>query len=270
MPSRIAKTARVDRCAELDEAIEIGPGCLIGPEVQIGRGTRLSSHVCLTGRVTLGQDNTIRPFVAIGGPPQDVAYRGEATRVEIGDRNVICERVTIHRGTATADGVTRIGDDNHFHHGAHVAHDCALGDRISVGIASMLAGHVHVASDVAVGQEVGVHQFVTIGGDTSIGRSSKITQDVPCYMRVEGNPPIVRSINGRALKKRGLSSESLAALREAHRLIFVLRLKLEVVATMLDDRDLLTDEVLLLVKFLERQQEGKLGRARWPRGRLRA
>jgi UDP-N-acetylglucosamine acyltransferase len=265
MPSRIAKTARVDPRAELHEATEIGPGCVIGPEVQIGRGTRLTSHVCLMGRVKLGEENTIHPFVAIGGTPQDVSYKGTATLVEIGDRNTICERVTIHRGTEKDGGVTRIGHDNHFDQGAHVAHDCKLGDRVSLGTLSMLAGHVHVGSDVSIGQEVGVHQWVTIGSDSFIGSHSKITQDVPCYMRVEGNPPVIRSINGRTLKERGLNGASLAALQEAHRLLFVVKLKLEEAATMLDERQLLTDEVLLLVKFLERQHEGRMGRARGPR-----
>lgn len=270
MPTRIARTARVDPHSELGEETEIGPGCVIGPDVQIGRGTRLSSHVCLLGNVKIGEFNTVRPFVSIGGPPQDVSYRGEATRVDIGDHNIIDERVTIHRGTAKDDGVTRIGDHNYFHGAAHVAHDCRLGDRISVGVGSMLAGHVHVASDVTIGEKVGIHQYVTVGNDSSIAGHSKITQDVPCYMRVEGNPPIVRSINGRALKERGKDGAALAALREAHRLIYVVKMKLEEAATLLSDQDLLTDDVLALVKFLECQHAGKMGRARGPRGRHRA
>jgi UDP-N-acetylglucosamine acyltransferase len=265
MPSRIAKTARVDPRAELDDATEVGPGCVIGPEVQIGRGTRLSSHVCLLGRVQLGEYNTIGPFVAIGGTPQDVSYRGTPTRVEIGDHNTIAEQVTIHRGTEKDGGVTRIGDHNRLRHGVHIAHDCRLLHRIAIGVDSMVAGHVHIDSDVTIGEKVGVHQFVTVGGDSSIGGLSKITQDVPCFMRVEGNPPIVRSINGRALKERGLGAESLAALREAHRLIYVVKLNLEHAATTLDDRDFITEEVLLLLKFLERQHDGRLGRARGPR-----
>jgi UDP-N-acetylglucosamine acyltransferase len=111
---------------------------------------------------------------------------------------------------------------------------------------------------------VGVHQFVTVGGGSFVGGHSKITQDVPCYMRVEGNPPIVRGINGRALKAKGWSVESLAALREAHRLIFVVRMNLGQAATLLDDQDLLTPGVLTVLKFLESQQAGRLGRARWP------
>ena len=262
MPCRIAKSASVDPRASVDEDANIGPSCVIGPEVQVGRGTQLSSHVCLLGVVKLGEFNTVRSFVAIGGDPQDVSFQRSATRVEIGDHNVIAERVTIHRGTEKADGLTRIGSHNRFDEGVHVAHDCWIADRISIGIGSMLAGHVHVESDVTISEKVGVHQFVTVGGGSYIGGHSKITQDVPCYMRVEGNPPVVRGINGQALKLQGWSSESLAALREAHRLIFVVRMTIGQTATLLDDQDLLTPEVLALLKFLELQQEGSLGRAR--------
>ena len=265
MPSRIARTARVDARAQLDEDADIGPGCVIGPDVRIGRGTRLTSNVCLMGVVKLGEFNTIRPLVAIGGTPQDLSYRETPTRVEIGDHNTIGERVTIHRGSEKDDGVTRIGNHNDFLEGSHVGHDCKLGDRNSIGIGSMLAGHVHVESDVTIMEKVGVHQFVTVGGHSFIGGHSKITQDVPCYMRVEGNPPVVRGINGRMLKQGGLCGESLAALREAHRLIFVVKMNIVQAATLLDDQDLLTPEVLTLLKFLESQHEGKLGRARGPR-----
>jgi UDP-N-acetylglucosamine acyltransferase len=264
MPSRIAKTARVDRRAHLDEGADIGAWCVIGPGVQIGRGTRLSHHVCLMGTVRIGEHNSISSFVAIGGVPQDVSTCGAATRVEIGDHNTIAERVTIHRGTEKEDCVTRIGSHNRFHDGAHIGHDCKLEDRISIGMHSMIGGHVHIGPDATIMEKVGVHQFVTVGGDSFIGGHSKITQDVPCYMRVEGNPPIVRSINGRMLKQRGWSGEALAAIQEAHQLIYVTRMNLAQAATILDDRDLLTPEVLVLLKFLERQQEGKLGRSRGP------
>lgn len=265
MPCRIAKSARVDPRALLDEEVEVGPGCVIGPGVQIGRGTRLASHVCLLGLVKLGEFNTIGSFVAIGGEPQDLSCQCTPTRVEIGDHNRIAGRVTIHRGTEKEDGLTRIGSHNRFEEGVHVAHDCKVADRISIGIGSMLAGHVHVEDDATIAEKVGVHQFVTVGAGSFIGGHSKITQDVPCYMRVEGNPPVVRGINGRALKARGCSGESLAALREAHRLIFVIRMNIGQAATLLDDQDLLTPEVLSVLKFLESQQEGRVGRARPPR-----
>jgi UDP-N-acetylglucosamine acyltransferase len=225
----------------------------------------LASHVCLLGEVQLGEFNTVGSFVAIGGDPQDLSCHRPPTRVEIGDHNMIAEHVTIHRGTEKEEGLTRIGSHNRFDDGVHVAHDCEIADRISIGIGSMLAGHVHVESDVTISEKVGVHQFVTVGGGSFIGSHSKITQDVPCYMRVEGNPPVVRSINGRALRAKGWSGASLDALRKAHRLIFVERMNIGQAATVLDDQDLLTPGVLTVLKFLESQHEGRLGRARGPR-----
>ncbi len=265
MPLHIARSALVDSRACLHDDAEIGPGCVIGPEVQIGRGTRLASNVCLLGAVCLGEYNTIGSFVAIGGDPQESSVQHTTSGVEIGDHNRFADRVTIHRGTEKGDGLTRIGSHNRFDDGSHVAHDCRLADHVSIGIDTMLAGHVHVGSNVTIAQKVGVHQHVTVGTGSHVGGHSKITRDVPCFMRVEGNPPVVRGINGQDLKVRGCSSESLGALNEAHRLIFVVRKSLVQAATELDDRNLLTPEVLKLLKFLEVQQEGSLGRGRYRR-----
>ncbi len=240
----------------------IGPGCVIGPDVEIGRGTHLLSHVCLSGVIKLGEHNRVGSFVAIGGEPQDLTYWGTATRVEIGDHNTIGERVTIHRASEKEDGVTSIGNGNRFLTGAHIAHDCKLSDRITIEAGSMLGGHVHVESDATIREKVGVHQFVTIGAESYIGGHSKITQDIPPYMRVEGNPPIVRGLNGQRLKQRGLSGKGLGAIREAHRLFYVVKMPLEKAATLLDEQNLLTREVLHLLKFLECQHDGRLGRAR--------
>ena len=262
MASSVAKTASVDSRARLAPDVVIGPGCVIGPEVEIGRGTRLVGHVCLMGAVKLGEFNTIGPFVAIGGAPQDLSYWGKTTRVQIGNHNIIGARVTIHRASEKEDGVTSIGSNNEFLGGAHIAHDCKLGDRITMGMGSLLGGHVRVECDVTISENVAVHQFVTVGNDSFIGGHSKITTDIPRYMRVEGNPSIVRGIDGQRLKRRGLSGESLAALRETHRLIYVLKMPLEQAATLLDDNGHLVPEVLLLLKFLETQHEGRMGRAR--------
>jgi UDP-N-acetylglucosamine acyltransferase len=262
MPCRIAKSARVNPRAVVDEDAHVGPSCVIGPDVRVGRGTQLASHVCLQGVVTLGEFNTIRSFVAIGGDPQDLSYHDSPTRVEIGDHNVIADHVTIHRGTEKDQGLTQIGSHNRFDDRVHIAHDCKIADRVSIGIGSMLAGHVHVESDVTIAESVGLHQFVTVGGGSYIGANSKITQDVPCFMRVEGNPPVARSINGQALKASGCSGESLAALREAHRLIFTARINIAQAAGLLEGQDMLTPEVVALLKFLELQQEGGNGRAR--------
>ncbi len=262
MVSTVAKSASVDSRARLAPDVFVGPGCVIGPEVEIGRGTKLFGHVCLMGVVKIGEFNTVGPFVAIGGAPQDLSYWGKTTRVQIGSHNVIGERVTIHRASEKEDGVTSIGSNSEFLSGAHVAHDCKLGDRITMGMGSLLGGHVRVECDATISENVAIHQFVTVGNDSFIGAHSKITTDVPRYMRVEGNPSVVRGIDGQRLKQRGITGESLEALREAHRLIYVVKMPLEQAATLLDENGHLVPEVLLLLKFLEAQHAGRVGRAR--------
>jgi UDP-N-acetylglucosamine acyltransferase len=262
MACLVAETARVDPGARLAEGVEIGPGCLIGPDVEIGRGTRLLGQVCLLGDVAIGEFNTIGPYVAIGSEPQDHSYRGTATRVEIGNHNTIGERVTIHRASEKEDRITRLGDFNQLRAGAHVAHDCKLADRISIGALSMLGGHVHVESGAVIGEKVGVHQFVTVGAGSFVGGQSKITQDVPRYMRVDGNPPKILGINGRRLAHSGFSRSTLVGIREAHQLIFLAKMTLSQAAEIIESHGHLTPEVSLLIRFLEAQHQGRMGRGR--------
>jgi UDP-N-acetylglucosamine acyltransferase len=262
MASVVAELSRVDPRAQVARDTFIGPGCVIGPDVTIGRGTHLIGHVCLLGSVKIGEYNAIGPFVAIGGEPQDLSYWGTATRVEIGDHNTIGERVTIHRGSEKEDGITRLGSHNRLLGGAHVAHDCKLADRITIGSLSMIGGHVHIDSDAYIAEKVGVHQFSTIGRSSYVDGQSKIVQDVPCFMRVAGNPSSIRGINNRFLMNDGMGAEARAALRAAHQLIFLARMTLGQATEILDLHNQLTAEVRLLMEFLEAQHLGRLGRAR--------
>jgi UDP-N-acetylglucosamine acyltransferase len=262
MTGPAAKSSGVDPRAKVAGDALIGQSCVIGPDVEIGRGTQLLDQVCLLGAVRIGEFNKIGPDVVIGGEPQDLSYWGSPTRVEIGDFNTIAERVTIHRGSEKEDGITRLGNHNAMCRGAHVAHDCKIADRITIGARTMVGGHVHIESDAYIGEMVGIHQFSTIGRGSYIGNASKITQDVPCYMRVAGSPSSVRGINGRSLQESGLSGHARAALRSAHQLIFLARMTVGQAADILDVRDQLTPEVLCLLKFLEAQHQGRLGRAR--------
>jgi UDP-N-acetylglucosamine acyltransferase len=262
MAFSVAEFSRIDPDARVADDAIIGPCCVIGPDVEIGRGTELLGHVCLLGSVRIGKFNKIGSFVSIGGEPQDLSYWGSATRVEIGDNNRIHERVTIHRASEKEDGITRIGSHNHFHIGSHIAHDCKLADRITIGSFSMIGGHTHIQSDAYISDKVGVHQFATIGRHSHVASQSKIVQDVPCYMRVSGNPSSVRGINGRVLLKSGLTGEGRAALRAAHQLIFLARMTLEQASGILKLHDHLTPEVVALIEFLESQHSGRMGRAR--------
>jgi UDP-N-acetylglucosamine acyltransferase len=262
MASLLAELLHVDPRAKVGEDVLIGRGCVIGPDVEIGRGTQLIGQVCLLGNVRIGEFNKIGPFVAIGGEPQDYSYWGTPTRVEIGDHNTIGEFVTIHRGSEKEDGITRLGSHNTLLRGSHVAHDCKLADRIVIGSSSMVGGHAHIESDVYIAEKVGVHQFSTIGRNSHIGSQSKIIQDVPCFMRVSGNPARVHGINGRLLHENGLNGQSRAALRAAHQLIYLARMTLGQATEVLDSRDQLSPEVLELLQFLESQRKGQRGRAR--------
>jgi UDP-N-acetylglucosamine acyltransferase len=262
MAMLIADTAHVDPRAEVADDVEIGPYCVIGPDVRIGRGTRLLGHVFVTGVTSIGAFNTISPFAVIGGDPQDVTYRHTPTRVEIGDHNIIREGATINRGTEKEDGLTRLGSHNFLMANSHVAHDCKLGDHITIANNSMLGGHTHVESYASISGGVAVHHYVTIGGYCFIGGQSRIYHDVPRYMLVDGNPSKVRCINVVGLKRRGISKEGIDALHEAHRLIYRAKMGVRHAAEILAAHGHLTPEVQSLLDFIDAQHEGKHGRAR--------
>ncbi len=262
MATVIADTACVDPRADLADEVDVGPYCVVGPHVKIGRGTRLIGHVCLLGVTTIGEHNYISPFVVIGGDPQDVSYQGSPTRVEIGDHNVIREGVTIHRATEKEDGLTRLGSHNYLMASSHVAHDCKLGNRVTIANASLLGGHVHVEDFAGVSGGVAVHHYVTIGAYSFIGGQSRIYHDVPRYMLVDGNPSKVRCINVVGLKRRGISKQGIDALHEAHRLIYRAKMNHRHAAETLEARGHSTPEVASLLDFIQSQHEGKHGRAR--------
>jgi UDP-N-acetylglucosamine acyltransferase len=262
MATLIADTACVDPRAEIADGVEIGPYCVVGPDVRIGRGTRLISHVCVQGHTALGESNLVSPFVVLGGDPQDVSYQGTPTRVEIGHHNIIRENVTVNRATEKEDGVTRVGSHNMFMAGAHVAHDCKVGDRVTIANGSMLGGHVHVESHASISGGVAVHHYVSIGAYSFVGGQSRIYHDVPRFMLVDGNPSKVRCINIVGLKRNGISAEGIDSLHEAHRLVYRAKMSARHAAEILESHGHLTAEVRALLEFIEAQQEGKHGRAR--------
>lgn len=262
MATLIADSAAVDPRAEIAEGVEIGPYCVVGPDARIGRGTRLIAHVCVLGVVEIGEENVISPFSTIGGDPQDVSYHGAPTKVIIGDRNIIRENVTINRATEKEDGITRLGSQCFLMAGAHVAHDCKLGDRITIANGTMLGGHVHVESFASISGGVAVHHYATIGGYSFVGGQSRIIHDVPRYMLVDGNPSKVRCINVVGLKRNGISAESIDALHEAHRLIYRAKMTPKHATEILESHDHMAPEVRRLLEFVQEQHEGKHGRAR--------
>lgn len=218
--ARIHRTAVVEEGAELAEDVEVGPFCYVGRDVSLGPGTRLISHVTILGRTKLGAGNTVFPQAVLGAVPQDLKYRGEDSQLIIGDHNVIREAVTIHLGTANGGGLTQVGSHNLIMVGAHIAHDCIIGDHVIIANAVQLAGHVKVEDRANIGGATAAHHYVTFGRLCFVGGMSRITQDVPPFMICEGNPARVRGPNVIGMERAGLRAEEIQEIKEAYRLLY--------------------------------------------------
>ena len=216
----IHPTAIVDAGAELAASVQVGPYAVVGAGVRIGEGTSIGAHCVLEGPATIGADNRIFPHASLGAAPQDMKYGGEPTELVIGARNTIREFCTFNRGTAQGGGVTRVGDDNWIMAYVHLAHDVQLGNRTSLANNATLAGHVEVGDWVIVGGLTGVHQFVKIGAHAMTGFQSHVSQDVPPFMMVAGNPLAVHGYNVEGLRRRGFSRERIAQVKQMHRLLY--------------------------------------------------
>ncbi|HRM76078.1 MAG TPA: acyl-ACP--UDP-N-acetylglucosamine O-acyltransferase, partial [Paracoccus sp. (in: a-proteobacteria)] len=209
----IHPSAVIDPAARIGDGCEIGPFCVVGPQVELGEGVELVSHAVVAGRTTIGPRTRIFPFASIGEVPQDLKFRGEKVRLEIGARNRIREYVTMNPGTEGGGGVTRIGDDGLFMAGSHVAHDCQIGNRVILVNNASVAGHCVLEDDVIVGGLSGVHQWVRIGRGAMIGAVTMVTADVIPYGLVQGPRGHLDGLNLVGLKRRGASREDIHALR---------------------------------------------------------
>ncbi|MCB2226295.1 MAG: acyl-ACP--UDP-N-acetylglucosamine O-acyltransferase [Desulfarculaceae bacterium] len=216
----IHPTAMVHESAQLGEGVVVGPYAVIGPEVVIGPRTRVDQHASIERLTTIGADCRIWPYASVGTDPQDLKFGGERTTLEIGDRVMIREFVTVNRGTGEGGGVTRLGDDCLLMAYAHVAHDCQLGQRVIMANAATLGGHVHIEDFVNIGGLVAIHQFTRIGTRAFIGGMSGVAQDQPPYCLCEGNRCKPHGLNVIGLKRSGFSAETIEGLKTAYRLIF--------------------------------------------------
>ncbi len=218
--NKIHKSALVSSKAIIGNNVEIGPYCIIGDNVTIGDNNTLISHVVIDGRTSIGNGNTIYPFVAIGLAPQDLKYSGEDSSVIIGNNNNIRENVTIHRGTNSGGMVTKIGNNCLFMANSHVAHDCTIGNNVIVANSTAIAGHVMVGDFAIIGGLCGIHQFVRIGHHAMIGGMSGIDSDIIPYGQANGERASLMGLNLVGLKRRQFSKEKISILRSAYRLIF--------------------------------------------------
>lgn len=260
---KIHPTATVDSAAEIGSNVQVGPRVYIGPGVTIGDDTEIGNGCHIEGAVTIGRNNILGPYVVVGTPPQDLKYHGQKTEVVIGDDNVFREFVTINGGSPTGGGLTRIGDRNYLMICAHVAHDCIVEDDIILVNSVLLAGHCRVERGAKLMGNAAVNQYVTIGKQAYIGGLTRIVQDVPPFMIVEGNPARVRGVNEIGLERAGYEQEVIDELWEVYKAIYRTRkLNRTSVYEEIENRKDISPEGVYLVQFLRRSQEGVHGRYR--------
>jgi UDP-N-acetylglucosamine acyltransferase len=236
--------------ARLAADVTVGAFTVIGDEVSIGPGTVIGPHAVINGPTQIGAQNRVFQFASIGDAPQDKKYKGEPTKLEIGDRNVFREFCTVNRGTTHDKGVTRIGSDNLFMSYTHVAHDCVLGDKIVMSNCATLGGHVHLGDWVIMGGFSGVHQFCKVGAHAFIANNTAVTRDVPPFVMTVGQPAEPHSINSEGLKRRGYTEEQIRNLRNAYRVLYRSSLKLTDAMAQLRELAVAQAEVQEFVDFI--------------------
>jgi UDP-N-acetylglucosamine acyltransferase len=249
-------TASVAPGAVLGPGVRVGAFAVIGPRVRIGARTVVDSHVVVDGDTTIGEDNHLFPFCSVGIVPQDLKYRGESSRLVIGDRNAVHEFVTVHLGTELGGGVTEIGSDNLLMAYAHVAHDCRIGNHTILANAATLGGHVTVEDYASVGASSGVHQFCRVGFHAFVGGYSVITKDVLPYSKTVGNRARIYGVNGVGLQRRGFAPESLSAIRQAYRLLLQSHLNTSQALERLEADADGAAEVRRIVEFIRTSERG--------------
>jgi UDP-N-acetylglucosamine acyltransferase len=251
----IHPTAVVHPRARIGENCFVGPYCLIGEHVTLGEGCHLHSHVVIDGHTMLGKSNELFPFASIGFKTQDLKWRGGKTRVEIGDHNTFREYVTVNSATARG-GATRIGSHNHILASAHIAHDCVLGDHIVMSNVATLGGHIVVEDFAVIGGLAAVHQFCRIGRMSIIGGCSKVVQDVPPFMLIDGNPAQTRTINKVGLDRNGVSERTQNVLKQAYKILFRDGLSLPNALAKIDAELPPSAELKHLVHFVRTSERG--------------
>lgn len=252
----IHPTAVVHPRATLASGVQIGAYSLIGENVRIGKDTRVESHVVVEGWTDVGERCHLFPFVAIGPAPQHMRYRGEPTRVTIGNENVIREFVTIHRATVEGGGVTSLGHGNFIMAYSHIAHDCKVGNQVIMANASTLAGHIEVEDFAIVGGLVAIHQFVRVGCYSIIGGASGIPKDIPPYMCAAGNRAKLFGLNTVGLKRHRFPEATVAALKQAYRILFRSHLTLSKAVEKVEKEVPQLPEIRHLLDFLKTSKRG--------------
>ena len=256
MSLRIHPGAVVSPEARLAENVEIGPYAVVGAEVELGEGTTVGAHATIEGPTVMGAGNRVFAHAVVGFEPQDLKYRGERTRLAVGNRNVFREFSTVHRGTATGHGETLVGDGNYFMANSHVAHDCVIGSFNVLANCASLAGHVEVGDRVILGAFAGAHQFIRIGNSAFVGAYSALRQDVLPFCRTEGSDAKTYGLNVVGLKRLGFSEERLKALERAYRLLIKSKLNTTQAIARIEEELAGQPDVEYLVKFIQESKRG--------------
>jgi UDP-N-acetylglucosamine acyltransferase len=261
-PSKSAPAGDIHPTAIVEEGARLGAGTTVGAYTVIGAGVTLGTnctvgpHVVIEGDTTIGDGNIILQFASVGGPPQDLKYNDEPTRLEIGNDNTIREFVTLNRGTEEGGGVTRIGNSNLMMAYCHVAHDCHVGDGVVLANAATLAGHVYLEDFAIVGGLVAIHQFVRIGSSVILGGGSMVTLDVPPFCMAAGDRAKLHGLNTVGLKRRGFEDQALKDLRAAYRVLFQESNKLADALALLRERYADSEKVMAMVDFIAASERG--------------
>tara|TARA_B100000953_G_scaffold68635_1_gene55148 strand:- start:571 stop:1341 length:771 start_codon:yes stop_codon:yes gene_type:complete len=252
----IHKSVIISETAKISDNVEIGPFSIIGDHVEIGEGTRINSHVVINGPTIIGSENHIYQFASIGDDPQDKKYRGESTRLKIGNRNTIREYCSISRGTTQDKSLTTIGDDNWIMAYVHIAHDCQVGNNIIFANSATLAGHVHVGDWAIFAGFTGAHQFCHIGAHSFIGMNSLTNKDIPAYTMASGQPVTPRGVNTEGLKRRNFSTEEINNIKNAYRILYRSELTLAQAISELEKLVENQPELLIFLESLKQSDRG--------------
>lgn len=257
MATEIHPTALVAPKAQIGQDVKIGPFCIVKDDAVVGDGCILDAHVVVHGHTTLGPECMVSPYASLGGPPQDITYKGEPTVAEIGAGCHIREYVTINRGTVKGGGVTRVGDKCLLMASSHVAHDCEMGREVIIANSGALAGHVTVGNYATIGGLSAVHQFVRIGDYAYIGGMSAVSQDVPPYViATSRGESFLHGLNKIGLKRRGFSDDAMTALKKAYRLFFRYGLTVPEAAERVKAEVEQLPEVVHLIEFMQSSKRG--------------
>jgi len=262
MATKIHPTAVIAPGAELGEDVEIGPYSVVGPRVRIGERTRIGAHVVIDGATTLGAENAILGQASLGSAPQDLSYKDEPTRLDIGNSNTIREFVTINRGTVKGGGVTSIGDGCLFMACCHIAHDCDIRDHVILGNNVMLAGHVLVDKYANIAGGTGAHHFLTIGAFAYVGGMTRLVRDIPPYMIAEGHNARIRGVNVVGLQRAGFKEADLTELRSVFKRLFRAKQTMRAVLDELREENHQSGFVKHLIASMSNTELGLKGRYR--------